>query len=100
MTAEVFISYVHEDKSLAHQVRDGLEAKGVSCWIASHNIHTGTSWTASIMEAINQCHLMIFILSDHSNNASKEVLRELHCADTRNIPIIPLSVEAVSPVAA
>ena len=76
MADQVFISYVHEDKTLAHRVRDGLEAHSIPCWIASRNVKTGTDWSASIMDAVDQCQVMLFILSRNSNSASKEVLRD------------------------
>ena len=99
MAEQVFISYAHEDEKLAHQVRQGLEKHGIPCWIASRNVKTGTDWTASIMNAVSRSDAMLFILSSNSNRASKEVLRELQCADTRAIPIVSLSVGGVSPVA-
>ena len=93
----LFISRVQEDREIALQLHDALEANNTSCWLAERDIPIGADWAADIIEAIDRCQLMIFILSTHSLHAPKQVLRELTAADQRNIPILCLAVNGTEP---
>jgi hypothetical protein len=96
MTFDVFISYSHQDKPAADAACAALEAAGVRCWIAPRDIEPGAEWAASIMDAIEQCRVMVLILSGNANG-SKQVRREVHSAFNRDVPVLPLRVEDVAP---
>jgi TIR domain len=93
---DVFISYPHQDKTAADAACAALEAAGVRCWIAPRDIQPGAEWAASIIEAIEQCKVMVLIFSG-SANGSKQVQREVQNACDRDVPVIPLRVENVEP---
>src|SRR5947209_5880897 len=73
-----------------------LEEAGVSCWIAPRDIAPGVTWPAAITEAIDHCRAMIIVFSRHANE-SPHMAREIECADTRRVPILPVRVENVTP---
>jgi hypothetical protein len=93
---EIFISYAHQDMRWAELVCGQLEDAGLSCWIAPRDVAPGTTWPAAITEAISQCHAMIIIVSTYANE-SKQMAREVERADSRQVPILPVRVENVTP---
>jgi len=97
MSEDVFISHVQEDGELAALLHDALENRGISCWLASRDIKKGAIWSSEITRAIDACQVLMFILSVHSNRDPKEVLRELHAADARGIPILCVNLDGVMP---
>ena len=95
MAGEIFISYASQDAAAAKAVCAGLEAKGLSCWIAPRDIHPGEDFSAAIDTAIQSCRVMVLIFSSRAN-ASKQMARELKLADDANRSVIPLRVEDVA----
>jgi TIR domain-containing protein len=96
MMFDVFISHSHRDKPAADAACAALEATGVRCWIAPRDVEPGAEWAASIMDAIEQCRVMVLIFSGNAN-ASKQVQREVQSAFDQNKPVIPLRVENIEP---
>lgn len=94
MAHEVFISYSAKDKAIADAVCLSLEAEGIACWIAPRNIAIGETWASAIGGAINDCRIMVLILSARSA-ASKDVAREVNSADTERKIILPFWTEDV-----
>ena len=70
-----------------------LEQSGLRCWMAPRDMPTG-DWGVAIIDAINNCRVMVLILSSHSN-MSKHVKREVERAVDKDKPIIPFRVENV-----
>ena len=93
---DVFVSYPHQDKPTAEATCSALEAAGVRCRIAPRDIAPGADWAASIVDAIDQCRVMVLIFSN-STNASRQIQREVQRAFDRGIPVIPLRIEDVAP---
>ena len=63
MNFDAFISYSTKDKTSANAACAVLEGEGVRCWIAPRDIRPGVEWGASIVEAIDHCHVMVLIFS-------------------------------------
>jgi hypothetical protein len=93
---EVFISYSTKDRQTAEQVCASLEALGIPCWMAPRDILPGKIWTEAIVEALDECRVMVIILSTNANK-SKQVWREAQLADDVDITIVPFRIEAVIP---
>jgi len=93
---DVFISYSNKDKPTADAVCVALEANGVRCWVAPRDIMPGTDWGESIIDAINDCKIMVLVFSLNANE-SPQIKREVERAAHRGIPIIPLRIEEVNP---
>jgi hypothetical protein len=96
MAREVFLSYRSEDKAAADRLCEGLESRGIECWIAPRNIPPGTEWPAAIVEAIGACRVFVMLLSAHSLNA-KQISREAELADKQGCQIITFRLENVEP---
>ena len=64
-----FISYSTKDQDFADSLHADLQANGVRCWFAPHNIHGGRKIHEQIDEAIRLYDRLLLILSDHSMNS-------------------------------
>lgn len=90
-----FISYSTKDSEEANLVYSYLESKGISCWIASHNIEGGESFSEKIWDAIADCTVFLMIVSGNSD-ASNHVSNELAIASEVKKKIIPFRLNAVN----
>jgi len=99
MPFDVFISYSHTDKTVADTACAGLESAGIRCWIAPRDIRAGVEYAAGIMEGIDSARIMVLIFSSNSNS-SPQVHREIECAVTKGLTIIPLRIEDTAPTEA
>jgi TPR repeat protein len=93
---DVFISYSKHNKLEADVICGKLEASGIRCWIAPRDITPGTEWTESIIEGIEQSHVMVLVFSEHANNSS-QVRREVERAISKDLPVIPFRVQNIMP---
>jgi hypothetical protein len=96
MSHDVFISHSSKDKVYADAVCSKLEAQGIRCWIAPRDILPGVAWGSAIVEAIENTRLMVLVFSANAN-ASPQIEREVERALNKEVPIIPLRIEAVTP---
>lgn len=85
---DVFISYSHKDALVADAICHKLEDQGVRCWYAPRNIQPGAEWAEAIIEALEQCEVLVLVFTDYSNS-SQQVLREVDAAITAGKAIIP-----------
>lgn len=99
MAFDVFISYSSKDKPAADAACAVLESRGLRCWIAPRDILPGADWSQSIIDAINECQVMVLIFSRNAN-ASPQVKREVERTVNRGRPIIPFRIEEVLPAKA
>ncbi|MCR9062897.1 MAG: toll/interleukin-1 receptor domain-containing protein [Cytophagales bacterium] len=77
---DVFISYSDLDRGLALEIYALLKEKGLTCWIAYHDIPHGEIWSKAITDGIRNSSVFLLLLSKNSNS-SNQVLRELEYAD-------------------
>jgi hypothetical protein len=61
-----FISYSTQDQEFAERLHADLQAKGVRCWFAPHDIKGGRKIYEQIDEAIRLHDKLLLILSEHS----------------------------------
>lgn len=61
-----FISYSTKDQEFADRLYADLQAKGVRCWFAPHDIQGGKKIYEQIDEAIRRYDKLLLILSEHS----------------------------------
>ena len=96
MAFEVFISYAAQDKVVADAACARLEAAGIRCWIAPRDVSPGAVYGAAIINAIDQCRVMVLIFSAHANG-SMMVGREIERAVSKGKSVLPLRIEDVAP---
>jgi TIR domain len=61
-----FISYTHEDDTLAKRLHADLQDKGVRCWFAPEDMKIGDKIRPRIDEMIHQQEKLLLLLSEHS----------------------------------
>jgi len=61
-----FISYSHKDDELAQRIHNDLQAAGVRCWFAPHDLKIGDKIRPTIDESIRDHDHLLLILSQHS----------------------------------
>jgi hypothetical protein len=79
-----FISYSTKDQEFAQRLHADLQAKGVRCWFASHDIKGGRKLHEQIDEAIRLHDRLLLILSEHSMS-SEWVKTEIAKARKREV---------------
>jgi hypothetical protein len=78
----LFISYAGLDQEFAGRLYSDLQAKGVRCWFAPHDVRGGRKLHEQIDEAIQLHDRLLLILSPHSM-ASHWVMTEISKARRR-----------------
>ena len=91
---DIFVSYSHEDKAVADAICATLESHNIRCWIAPRDVLPGEDYPAAIINAIEQCRIMVLVYSSKSNN-SDHVMRELTKAVSSAAIIIPFRIEDI-----
>ena len=94
MAHDVFISYAVKDKTIADAMCATLESKKIRCWMAPRDVLPGVAYAEAIIDAINECQLMVLIFSSHSND-SIFVKKELERGVSKGKPIIPFRIEDI-----
>ncbi|MEP7246500.1 MAG: TIR domain-containing protein [Gammaproteobacteria bacterium] len=89
----VYISYASPDVNAANAVVNQLEGAGFACWIAPRNVVPGALYAEEIVRAINECSVLVLVLSAHSV-ASTHVGKELERASSKNKRILTLRIDA------
>jgi len=79
-----FISYSSEDEGFAQRLYTDLQAKGVRCWFAPHDIQGGRKLHEQIDQAIRVHERVLLILSPHSMD-SEWVKTEIAKARKREV---------------
>jgi uncharacterized protein YjbI with pentapeptide repeats len=64
-----FISYSTADQAFAERLHADLQANGVRCWFAPHNVRSGKKLHEQIDEAIRLYDRLLLILSEASMNS-------------------------------
>ena len=94
MGREIFISYSRDDKALVHPFVEQIsKAVGKDCWIDMKGIESGEEFEEVIMKAIDECEVMLFMLSDSSLKKSKWTKREVYYAEDEGKRIVPVLID-------
>jgi len=96
MAFDAFISYSNKDKTAADAACAMLEGAGARCWIAPRDIRPGGEYGAAIIDAIDQCHVMVLIFSSSAND-SRQIHREIERAVSKGVTIVPVRIDDVVP---
>jgi TIR domain/Pentapeptide repeats (8 copies) len=93
----VFISYSSDDENISKRLHADLQANGVRCWFAPHDLKPGDFFRQEIDKAIHLQDKLLLILSEHSmqsNWVEYEVNRAIdrEIAQKRTI-LFPLRID-------
>ncbi len=89
---KVFISYVEEDGSVAHEIAAGLEAKGYSTWYYERDCPLGADYFEETFRAVSLCDALVMVISPRSvqsDQITREVVRGAETCKT----FLPLLLE-------
>ena len=93
MKCDIFISYCRDDKSLVHPFAEYInKAISRNCWIDLKGVESGAEFEDVIMRAIDECQVVLFMLSDNSLR-SKWTKREVLYAEGEGKRIIPVLID-------
>jgi len=98
MGHDVFLSYSTKDTKAAEAVCAALERRGIGVWMAPRDIPPGSSYAASIVEAIDSARVLVLVFSAAAND-SQDIEREVQRADAKRLKIVPFRLEDVEPKA-
>jgi Flp pilus assembly protein TadD len=96
MAHDVFVSYAHQDRTVANAVCGTLEAHGIRCWIAPRDILPGSDWGEAIIDAIQEAKALVLVFSSNSND-SDQIKREIERTVHQGIAVVPFRIEDVLP---
>ncbi len=88
----VFLSYTTPDRARVLALADRLGAAGIGVWVDRRDFVGGSSWNASIVDAISHCAVFALTCSARSL-ASPNVQQEVQLAWEEQRPILPLMLE-------
>lgn len=89
---QVFVSYSSYDKGIAHEIVEYLEKADISCFIAPRDINGGKAYARALMEAIEQCDLVILVASS-AILPSEHVLNEVEAVINKKKELLPILIE-------
>src|SRR5476651_464934 len=95
MAGKVFISYASQDIAVAKKLCAVLEAANLPCWIAPRDVRAGESYAAAIVQAINDCRMLVLVLSKSAID-SPHVLREVERASSKKRPVLSIRMDAAA----
>lgn len=85
----VFISHASIDSDTANVLNTQLRERGIHTWFAPDEIKGGKDFASEIIDGIEQCSVMLLLITPASNN-SPHVLREVNHAIARKMHILPV----------
>ena len=95
--ADIFISTTTKDHLIASSLCDKLEGVGISCWIASRDLHTRAThhYADDIVDAIVGSKALILILSGESNK-SEHCINEVSTACDKKKKVFVFQIDEIS----
>ena len=95
----IFVSYTHEDRAAAHQLRDFLENEaGIDVWIDDHRLAAGDDWDHQIRRNIKNCSYFLPLISATSTRRAEGYFRREWTLATERATGFAASVPFIIPV--
>lgn len=95
-THDIFICYSSKDEVQALDIVRYLEEGQFRCWIACRDVRPGKNYQESIVQALRDAKILVFLFSDSSNKTA-EVKKELSLASSFDTAVIPFRVTTTTP---
>lgn len=95
-THDIFICYSSNDEAQARDIVRHLEERQYACWIACRDVRPGKNYQESIVQALRDAKILMFLFSDASNKTS-EVKKELSLASSFDTAVIPFRITSSMP---
>jgi hypothetical protein len=91
-----FVSYASENREKADIICAALEQRGFVCWIAPRDVRAGREYADEIIQGLERSAAVVLVLSEAANT-SVFVLREVERAVSKEINVIPVRIEEITP---
>ncbi|GEM_PF-5041181 len=91
--SDVFISFAHQDVSMAHLLARKLQEQGLSVFFDQSTLVSGDSFKKSILEKIKIAQVVVVLLSNNSKR-SRWVEHELQTVLENNSNVIPVLLDS------
>jgi hypothetical protein len=85
---DVFLSYAGKDAAVAAELKSGMEAQGLRCFLAKTDLKPGQVWGEAIRESLQSSRALVLLLTPNSVR-SKWVMAEAGAAWVLGRPLIP-----------
>lgn len=92
MGHHIFISYSRKDKVIVNKVVTVIKQAGFTVWIDTSGIESGEQFKHKIVNAIEQCDVLLFFSSKNSNK-SPWTAKEIGVATSLQKRIIPIKID-------
>lgn len=89
MSEEVFISHSTKDVEIATEIKQHLESKGASVFLASSSLKAGAEWSSEILAKLRESKFVLFLASKESCE-SKYVNQEIGGTVLLQKPLVPV----------
>lgn len=89
---QVFISYSSKQEAIAREIRDTIEAKHISYWMAPESIPAGSSYQERIPVALQEVDVVLLILTPDAEK-SRWVQKEIGSAIGANKKLLPYQIK-------
>lgn len=89
---DLFISYSRRDKRKVMKIVTLLQVKGFTVWMDESGIETGEQFKKVIVNAIEECKVLVFFSSKYSNS-SPWTAKEIGVANAKGKPILPIKLD-------
>ena len=89
---DIYICYSRNDNEIATDICHFLDQQGLSYWIDRRDIESGEAFAQSIMKAIKDSKLFLYILSK-SRSQSRSCINELSIAQRYSKQLFPLLID-------
>jgi TIR domain/Protein of unknown function (DUF1045) len=99
VSAQIFISHVHEDSDFAKAIASWLEASllhGVRCFVSTDSgIPLGRAWFAQINAALADSAIML-VLASRTSASQRWIYFESGAGFIRGIPVVPICIAGMT----
>ena len=95
---DVFISYNSQKYEVAETIRNYLESNGITCFFDKRDMKGGKRYGGELVEAIENCHVQLFLFSNFANENPKNILSELEIAWDSDIPCFTIMLDDAKPI--
>ncbi len=92
----LFISHRDCHKEAAKNLADALEPYGISAFVAHDTIEPMSTWQEEIIKGLETMEVMLAFITDDFHDSSW-TNQEVGFAHARNIPVVPLKLQAKDP---
>lgn len=92
MAGDIFISYSSKESKIAEKIKELLEEKNMSYWMAPYSIPAGSNYATEIQKGIRESKIFLLLFSKNSQN-SRNVSTELDRAFNNKKILIALQLD-------